>query len=91
MAMKSEFNGRLLVRRIRPVALIVQVCLLAACDSDPQTLEVPQQPEPYSSDISYEYDDLNRLTVVRYANGDVMRYSYDEAGNILSVEMDKAD
>ena len=77
--------------RLTTASFVVVASILAACDSDPQTLEIPQAPEAYVSDISYEYDDLNRLTVVRYANGDVMRYSYDEAGNILSVEMDKAN
>jgi YD repeat-containing protein len=87
--LKQSINSRDGYGAIIGIAVVVSV--LGACDSDRQTLEIPQDPGAYSSDISYEYDDLNRLTLVRYANGDVMRYSYDESGNILSVEMDKAN
>jgi YD repeat-containing protein len=38
-------------------------------------------------DIEYTYDDLNRLTRVRYADGQVVSYTYDAAGNILSAEV----
>ena len=30
---------------------------------------------------TYEYDNLNRLTKVTYANGAVVQYTYDELGN----------
>ena len=80
------------MKRIGFAALLSTAFVLASCDSGSSeaTLSLDTE-EAVSLDISYEYDDLNRLTVVRYANGDVMRYSYDEAGNILSVEMDKAN
>ncbi len=32
----------------------------------------------------YEYDDLNRLTKVTYANGSIVSFTYDELGNRLS-------
>lgn len=35
---------------------------------------------------SYAYDDLNRLTSVQYSNGELVRYTYDAAGNMLTVE-----
>jgi YD repeat-containing protein len=81
----------------RATVLGIFVGVFGACDSTSNVQEQIdiEEPEPkyeaISADIDYEYDELNRLTVVRYSNGDVMRYSYDEAGNILSVEMDKAE
>ena len=33
--------------------------------------------------IKYEYDDLNRLTKVTYANGSTVSFTYDELGNRL--------
>ena len=38
---------------------------------------------------SYTYDDLNRLTSVQYSNGKVVRYAYDAAGNMLTVESEE--
>ena len=38
------------------------------------------------SATTYEYDALNRLKTATYANGVVYSYSYDDAGNLLSVE-----
>ena len=35
--------------------------------------------------FTYEYDDLYRLTKVTYPDGTVIEYTYDEAGNRLSV------
>lgn len=35
--------------------------------------------------IAYEYDTLNRLKIATYENGISMNYSYDDAGNVLSV------
>ena len=40
-------------------------------------------------DINYTYDDLNRVTDVRYADGQVVSYTYDAAGNILSEEVEQ--
>jgi len=34
---------------------------------------------------TYEYDELGRLTSVRYDNGRSMHYTYDAAGNVLSA------
>jgi YD repeat-containing protein len=34
---------------------------------------------------TYEYDDLNRLRKVTYDSGDSIEYTYDAAGNIVSV------
>ena len=42
---------------------------------------------PFTSDgatISYQYDNLNRLTKVRYGDGTWITYVYDPAGNRLS-------
>ena len=45
----------------------------------------------YALDIAYQYDDLNRLKVVNYGNGQqTITYAYDAAGNILSKDI-KAD
>lgn len=33
---------------------------------------------------TYTYDDLGRLTTVRYEDGKIMRYTYDPSGNITS-------
>ena len=65
--------------------------LAVACDAAPDVGEAARESNTISSDVAYEYDALDRLTAVRYESGDVMRYSYDEAGNILTVEMDKAE
>jgi len=35
--------------------------------------------------INYVYDDLNRLVQVIYPNGEIIHYSYDATGNLLSV------
>jgi YD repeat-containing protein len=35
----------------------------------------------YASTVSYEYDTLNRLTQIAYAEGTIIQYSYDAAGN----------
>jgi len=35
--------------------------------------------------INYTYDQIGRLTHVSYANGDSLAYSYDAAGNLLSL------
>ena len=37
-----------------------------------------------SKDVTYIYDDLNRLTEVQYDNGTVIAYEYDEVGNRLA-------
>mgnify|MGYP001812059039 CR=1 FL=1 len=82
---------------VRATVLIIFIGVFGACDSTSNVQEQIniEEPEPnyeaISADINYEYDELNRLTVVRYSNGDVMRYTYDETGNILSVQMDKAE
>lgn len=38
-----------------------------------------------SNRVTYTYDDLDRLIKVQYLNGSVINYSYDAAGNILSI------
>ena len=38
----------------------------------------------YSNDISYTYDQLNRLTGVTYGDGTTIQYSYDELGNRIT-------
>jgi YD repeat-containing protein len=38
--------------------------------------------------ILYTYDTLDRLIEARHANGTVVRYSYDPAGNRTSVIVD---
>ena len=37
------------------------------------------------SAITYKYDELNRLKTATYVNGVVYTYSYDNAGNLLSI------
>jgi YD repeat-containing protein len=36
--------------------------------------------------ISYEYDDLGRLTRATYGNGTVVTYTYDDLGNRLTKQ-----
>ena len=49
-------------------------------------------PLAFAAPVSYTYDDLNRLTQVNYNNGQqVITYTYDEAGNILSKTTAVAD
>ncbi len=38
-----------------------------------------------SEAANYDYDNLNRLTQVTYADGATVAYSYDSAGNILET------
>lgn len=38
------------------------------------------------SAASYTYDELNRLTKVTYEDGAIVSYTYDAAGNILSIK-----
>ncbi len=38
----------------------------------------------FSSSISYEYDELDRLHVVTFENGQKITYEYDEIGNMVS-------
>jgi YD repeat-containing protein len=33
--------------------------------------------------VTYTYDDLNRLTSAKYDNGQEIKYTYDEVGNII--------
>ncbi len=35
--------------------------------------------------IDYVYDDLNRLIQVIYPTGEIIHYTYDATGNLLSV------
>jgi len=35
--------------------------------------------------IDYVYDDLNRLIQVIYFTGEIIHYTYDATGNLLSV------
>ncbi|MDM8561993.1 RHS repeat protein [Candidatus Marithioploca araucensis] len=35
--------------------------------------------------IDYVYDDLNRLVQVVYPTGEIIHYTYDVTGNLLSV------
>jgi YD repeat-containing protein len=35
--------------------------------------------------ITHTYDNLNRLALVKYDNGQEVKYTHDEAGNILTV------
>jgi YD repeat-containing protein len=44
------------------------------------------QPVGATLDTLYTYDELNRLTSVSYGDGKVVSYTYDAAGNILTVE-----
>ena len=52
---------------------IVFVLLLSSCNLFSQTI-----------DLTYQYDPLNRLTLVTYPDGTQIQYEYDELGNRLS-------
>ena len=46
----------------------------------------------FAMDINYQYDSLNRLTRVDYGDGQqIIEYSYDNAGNILSSNITVSD
>jgi len=48
--------------------------------------------ELFAAPISYSYDNLNRLTSTNYNNGQqIITYSYDLAGNLLSVNRSSPD
>jgi len=38
----------------------------------------------YSESVQYVYDELNRLIQIRYGDGTVINYSYDQAGNRIA-------
>jgi len=40
----------------------------------------------HAATITYTYDSLNRLTKVDYGNGDTIEYTYDAAGNRLTLK-----
>ena len=70
--------------------LLLAAGLFQACDSSTDVDALAESAATVELDISYEYDALDRLVAVYYNNGDVERYSYDEAGNILTVQRTKA-
>jgi YD repeat-containing protein len=39
----------------------------------------------FAETVTSHYDELNRLTSVKYDKGQEIKYTYDEAGNILTV------
>jgi YD repeat-containing protein len=41
----------------------------------------------YSATLSYQYDQLSRLTAVHYGDGTLISYVYDPAGNRLSMSI----
>jgi len=46
----------------------------------------------FAMEISYQYDSLNRLTVVDYGEGQqTIQYRYDNAGNIISTNITVSD
>lgn len=42
---------------------------------------------PSTFAITYTYDNLDRLTTATYQNGDMLNYSYDQAGNVIKVAL----
>jgi len=40
---------------------------------------------------TYQYDNLNRLTLVTYKTGERVHYSYDAGGNLLDVRYEESD
>ncbi|WP_084295704.1 zinc ribbon domain-containing protein [Desulfitibacter alkalitolerans] len=40
----------------------------------------------FSYSVSYTYDKLNRLTSAVYSNGIALKYSYDQVGNLISID-----
>ena len=72
------------------IIILLLAGFVAGCWSDSDPAPAPMDPpvpiEPVEMDVTYEYDALNRLTAVYYSDGTTERYSYDETGNLLSVE-----
>ncbi len=60
---------------------IVFLALLCAAPASVQAQSTP----PAQNSVAYRYDALGRLIEVRYPNGRVVTYSYDEAGNRKTV------
>ena len=62
---------------MKKIFTIAAMCLLAFCGFAQNT-------------NTYEYDNLNRLTKVTYANGTVVQYTYDNVGNRLTKTVTSA-
>ena len=58
------------VGRIQRGALLFLACLLAGAAH---------------ADVTYKYDDLNRLVLVKYDATNMIHYAYDKCGNITNV------
>ncbi len=41
----------------------------------------------FAAGVAYQYDSLNRLTKVQYSSGRSIAYTYDPAGNTLSISV----
>jgi len=60
----------------------VLVVMLAAVGA---ALSLAAAPAPVAAAETYQYDALDRLTQVTYSNGSLWRYTYDNAGRVLSI------
>ncbi len=47
--------------------------------------------QSYAATVTYTYDSLNRITNVDYGNGNTEKYTYDAAGNRISLTLSPPD
>jgi len=76
-----------------PFLITIYVPLIISCSDNKNinTQEIIEEPAmDVSIDITYEYDELNRVTKAIYSNGQTVVYSYDAAGNITKKIIDSS-
>jgi len=82
----------------RPICIVLIVLLIAilpvvACGGGGVT-PTPSAPTltptaAYKSSVTYAYDNAGRLIQAEYANGLIIKYTYDKGGNLIGQEVTK--
>jgi YD repeat-containing protein len=91
----TDSNGDYSVSPIQPGTGTVQVSAIgyqvktqtgvAVTEQANTTLNLSLDPLSAANSIKYNYDELGRLTTVENGAGQVAKYSYDAAGNLLKI------